>query len=157
MLLAVAVAFPCTDILLGTYISPHSGALLMVGCFAYLANSFTSLALPRYEAIVYRWMSPLQAVELLFHVLAAGHGREAKVTGKCGLCVCYQLDPAFCAFQFRSEKHGIPIAMVSRIHAHSFRGASYRGSKNQANPLKRRGRLAGVFHTLSRAAGPFWH
>jgi hypothetical protein len=26
------------------------------------------------------------------------------------------------------------------------------GSKNQANPLKRRGRLAGVFHALSRAA-----
>ena len=42
------------------------GVLLMIGCFAYLANSFTSLVLPRYEAIVYRWMSPLQAVELLF-------------------------------------------------------------------------------------------
>jgi hypothetical protein len=42
------------------------GVLLMIGCFAYLANSFTSLVLPRYEAIVSRWMDPLQAVELLF-------------------------------------------------------------------------------------------
>jgi hypothetical protein len=38
----------------------------MIGCFAYLANSFTSLVLPRYEAIVSRLMDPLQAVELLF-------------------------------------------------------------------------------------------
>ena len=42
------------------------GVLLMIGCFAYLANSFTSLALPQYEEIVSRWASPLQAVELLF-------------------------------------------------------------------------------------------
>jgi hypothetical protein len=42
------------------------GVLLMIGCFAYLANSFTSLVLPRYEAMVHRWMSPLQAVELFF-------------------------------------------------------------------------------------------
>ena len=42
------------------------GVLLMIGCFAYLANSFTSLALPQYEEIVSRWVSPLQAVELLF-------------------------------------------------------------------------------------------
>ena len=42
------------------------GILLMVGCFAYLANSFTSLALPQYEAVVSRWASPIQAVELVF-------------------------------------------------------------------------------------------
>lgn len=42
------------------------GVLLMIGCFAYLANSFTSIALPQYEEIVSRWVSPLQAVELLF-------------------------------------------------------------------------------------------
>jgi hypothetical protein len=42
------------------------GVLLMIGCFAYLANSFTSLVLPRYEAIVDKWISPLQAVEILF-------------------------------------------------------------------------------------------
>ena len=42
------------------------GVLLMIGCFTYLANSFTSLALPQYEDIVSRWVSPLQAVELLF-------------------------------------------------------------------------------------------
>jgi len=42
------------------------GVLLMVGCFAYLANSFTSLVLPQYEAGVSRWASPLQAVEILF-------------------------------------------------------------------------------------------
>lgn len=42
------------------------GVLLMIGTFAYLANSFTSLVLPQYEAGVSRWMSPLQAVELVF-------------------------------------------------------------------------------------------
>ena len=42
------------------------GVLLMIGCFAYLTNSFTSLALPQYEEIISRWVSPLQAVELLF-------------------------------------------------------------------------------------------
>jgi Domain of unknown function (DUF4386) len=42
------------------------GVLLMIGCFAYLANSFTSLVLPQYEAIVSRWISPLQLVEVLF-------------------------------------------------------------------------------------------
>lgn len=42
------------------------GILLMVGCFAYLANSFTSLVLPQYETAVSRWMSPIQLVEMLF-------------------------------------------------------------------------------------------
>lgn len=42
------------------------GVLLMIGTFAYLANSFTSLLLPRYETQVSRWMDPLQAVELVF-------------------------------------------------------------------------------------------
>ena len=42
------------------------GVLLMIGAFAYLANSLTSLVLPQYEAIVSRWMSPLQAVEVVF-------------------------------------------------------------------------------------------
>lgn len=42
------------------------GVLLMVGCFAYLANSFTSLVLPQYERTVSRWMSPLQLVEMVF-------------------------------------------------------------------------------------------
>ena len=42
------------------------GILLMVGCFAYLANSFTSLVLPQYGAAVSRWMSPIQLVEMLF-------------------------------------------------------------------------------------------
>jgi hypothetical protein len=42
------------------------GVLLMAGCFAYLANSFTALVLPQYEAAVSRWASPLQAVELVF-------------------------------------------------------------------------------------------
>jgi len=36
------------------------GVVLMVNCFAYPLNSFTSLVLPQYEAIVSRWMSPLQ-------------------------------------------------------------------------------------------------
>jgi len=42
------------------------GILLMAGCFAYLANSFTSLVLPQYEAAVSRWISPIQLVEMLF-------------------------------------------------------------------------------------------
>lgn len=44
------------------------GVLLMIGCFAYLANSFTSLVLPQYERMVSRWASPLQAVEVVFMV-----------------------------------------------------------------------------------------
>lgn len=42
------------------------GVLLMIGTFAYLANSLTSLVLPEYRAIVSRWMSPLQLVEVVF-------------------------------------------------------------------------------------------
>jgi hypothetical protein len=42
------------------------GVLLIIGCFAYLTNSFTSLVLPQYEDTISRWVSPLQAVELLF-------------------------------------------------------------------------------------------
>ncbi|RXH57064.1 DUF4386 domain-containing protein [Granulicella sibirica] len=42
------------------------GVGLMVGCFAYLANSFTSLAVPQYEDLVSRWVSPVQLVEMVF-------------------------------------------------------------------------------------------
>jgi hypothetical protein len=42
------------------------GVLLMIGCFAYLTTSFTSLVLPQYQEVVSRWVSPLDAVELLF-------------------------------------------------------------------------------------------
>ena len=42
------------------------GAALMIGCFAYLANSFTSVVLPEYESAVARWMNPIQAVEIVF-------------------------------------------------------------------------------------------
>lgn len=42
------------------------GILLMVACFAYLANSFTALVLPQYEAAVARWMNPIQLAEMLF-------------------------------------------------------------------------------------------
>ena len=42
------------------------GVLLMLACFAYLGNSFTSLLLPKYETIVSRWLSPLQLAEVLF-------------------------------------------------------------------------------------------
>ena len=41
------------------------GVLLMGACFAYLANSFTWLVLPRYEDVVNRWVNPLQGAELL--------------------------------------------------------------------------------------------
>jgi Domain of unknown function (DUF4386) len=42
------------------------GVLLMVNCFTYLVNSFTSLLLPQYEHVVSLWMMPLQFGELLF-------------------------------------------------------------------------------------------
>lgn len=42
------------------------GILLMVACFGYLANSFTSLILPKYAHVVYQWISPLLYAELLF-------------------------------------------------------------------------------------------
>lgn len=42
------------------------GVLLMIACFAYLANSFSSLVLPQHEAMVARWMNPLQLAEILF-------------------------------------------------------------------------------------------
>jgi len=42
------------------------GVLLMIACWAYLANSFTSLVLPRYEVMVNRWISPLQLAEMVF-------------------------------------------------------------------------------------------
>ncbi|MGC2248463.1 MAG: DUF4386 domain-containing protein [Terriglobales bacterium] len=42
------------------------GILLMVNCFSYPVNTFTSLLLPQYQNIVSRWMSPLQFGELLF-------------------------------------------------------------------------------------------
>lgn len=48
------------------FIPRFLGVLLMVGTFAYLANSFTSLVMPQYEAGVSRWMDPLQAVEVVF-------------------------------------------------------------------------------------------
>ncbi len=42
------------------------GIFLIVGTFAYLANSFTSLVMPPYEKVVSRWVSPLQLVEVVF-------------------------------------------------------------------------------------------
>ncbi|MGA3105710.1 MAG: DUF4386 domain-containing protein [Terriglobales bacterium] len=54
------------------------GVLLMVGCFAYLANSFTSLVLPQYETAVSRWMNPIQLVEMLFMLWLLIMGAEPK-------------------------------------------------------------------------------
>lgn len=48
------------------FIPRFLGVLLMLGTFAYLANSFTSLVVPQYELGVSRWMDPLQAVEVVF-------------------------------------------------------------------------------------------
>jgi hypothetical protein len=59
--------FPLGLLVYGSGFLPRIlGILLMIACFAYLANSFTSLVLPRYEVIVSRWMSPLQLAEILF-------------------------------------------------------------------------------------------
>jgi hypothetical protein len=42
------------------------GVLLMLNCFTYPVNSFTSLLLPQYAGIVSRWMTPLSFGELVF-------------------------------------------------------------------------------------------
>ncbi len=42
------------------------GILLVLACFAYVADSFTSLLLPSYETIVSRWVSPLFLAEAVF-------------------------------------------------------------------------------------------
>jgi hypothetical protein len=36
------------------------GVLLILGCFAYVAESLTSLLLPQYGDVVSRWISPLR-------------------------------------------------------------------------------------------------
>jgi Domain of unknown function (DUF4386) len=54
------------------------GVLLMIGTFAYLANSFTSLVLPAYEGVVSRWMNPLQAVEVVFMLWLLIKGAKLK-------------------------------------------------------------------------------
>lgn len=50
----------------------------MVNCFAYPVNSFTSLSQPRYEAIVSRWMSPLQFGEVVFMLWRLVMGAKPK-------------------------------------------------------------------------------
>src|SRR5260370_5269253 len=42
------------------------GVVLMVNCFAYPINRFTSLVLPQYETIISRWTGPLQFGEVVF-------------------------------------------------------------------------------------------
>lgn len=42
------------------------GILLILNCFTYVINSFTSFLLPQYEAIVSRWMTPFGFGELIF-------------------------------------------------------------------------------------------
>jgi hypothetical protein len=63
------------------------GVLLMVGTFAYLANSFTSLVLPQYEAGVSRWMSPLQAVEVVFMLWLLIFGAKPPLAGPASTAV----------------------------------------------------------------------
>lgn len=42
------------------------GVLLMLNCFAFPINSFTSLVLPHYEVVVSRWMRPFHFGEQIF-------------------------------------------------------------------------------------------
>lgn len=42
------------------------GVVLMVNCFAFPINSFTSLVLPHYQALVSRWMRPFHFGEQVF-------------------------------------------------------------------------------------------
>lgn len=55
------------------------GILLMVGCFAYLANSVMSLALPQFATVVSRWASPVQLVEMIFMLWLLIAGAVPKV------------------------------------------------------------------------------
>ena len=50
------------------------GILLILNCFAYLANSLASLSLPQYAATVTRWTMPLHfgEVAFIFWLLIAG-------------------------------------------------------------------------------------
>src|SRR5260370_42634387 len=57
----------------------------MVNCFAYRLNSFTSLVLPQYEAIVSRWMSPLQFGEVVFMLWLVIMGAKPKPLADPGL------------------------------------------------------------------------
>ena len=54
------------------------GVVLMVNCFAYPLNSFMSLVLPQYAAIVSRWMSPLQFGEVVFMLWLVIMGAKPK-------------------------------------------------------------------------------
>ncbi len=42
------------------------GIVLMLNCFAYVTDSFTSLLLPQYGQIVSRWMAPFNFGEVVF-------------------------------------------------------------------------------------------
>ena len=63
------------------FIPRFLGVLLMLGTFAYLANSFTFLVLPNYEAAVSRWMDPVQAVEIVFMLWLVIMGAKPKPLG----------------------------------------------------------------------------
>jgi hypothetical protein len=54
------------------------GVMLMVGTFAYLANSFTYLVLPQYQDAVSRWADPVQAVEVVFMLWLLVMGAKPK-------------------------------------------------------------------------------
>ncbi len=54
------------------------GAMLMVGTFAYIANTFTYLVLPAYQDAVSRWADPLQAVEVVFMLWLLVMGAKPK-------------------------------------------------------------------------------
>lgn len=55
------------------------GVMLMVGTFAYLANSFAYLVLPQYQDAVSRVADPLQAVEVVFMLWLLVMGAKPKL------------------------------------------------------------------------------
>ena len=48
------------------FIPRFLGILLMLAGFAYVANSFTSVLLPKFETTVSQWLGPLPLAEVLF-------------------------------------------------------------------------------------------
>ena len=54
------------------------GILLMLNCFTFPVNSFTSLLLPQYGDIVSRWVKPFSFAELMFMFWLVVMGAEPK-------------------------------------------------------------------------------
>jgi hypothetical protein len=58
------------------------GVLLIANCFTYVVNSFSSLLLPNYAAMIGRWMMPFTFGELLFMFWLLIMGAKPKLSAE---------------------------------------------------------------------------